>query len=48
MDESPAPIIERLEIRKYDGDPPQPGEDKQPVEIIIIDRRGEDVCQSPA
>lgn len=48
MPETPEalPIIERLEIRKYDGDPPKPGEDKAPVEIIIIDRRGEEPCRS--
>jgi hypothetical protein len=40
-------IIERIEIRKYDGDLPRPGEDKAPVEIVIIDHRGEDICPSP-
>jgi len=40
-------IIERIEIRKYDGDLPKPGEDKAPVEIVILDRREETPCLSP-
>lgn len=27
----------RYELRKYDGDPPGPGEDKAPVEVCIIE-----------
>ena len=41
------PIIERIEIRKYDGDLPRAGEHKVPVEVLVIDRRGEPICLSP-
>lgn len=28
---------ERITLKKYDGDPPQPGEDKEPVETLVIE-----------
>ena len=31
-------IHESFELKKFDGDPPKPGEDKQPVEIITGER----------
>ena len=47
MDADGTVIVERIEIRKYDGDPPGPGEEKAPVEVLVIDRRGEPICPSP-
>lgn len=29
-------VQERFQLRKWDGDPPKPGEDKPPVEIITF------------
>lgn len=28
-------VVERVEVKKYDGDPPKPGEHKEPVEVIV-------------
>ncbi|MGH7391436.1 MAG: hypothetical protein ACREM3_18545 [Candidatus Rokuibacteriota bacterium] len=38
---SPIRIKTRITVRKYEGDPPQPGEDKTPIETIIIEDDGQ-------
>ena len=37
-----ARIVERIVIAKFDGDPPTAEHPKDPVEVVTIDRRGED------
>lgn len=47
-------VTERWTIAKYDGDPPRPGEDKQPVEVVTFvvtsteDPTEDGQCHSPA
>jgi hypothetical protein len=36
-DEQPVVLQEKVVLRKYDGDPPAPGEEKEPVEVIVIE-----------
>jgi hypothetical protein len=35
-DEQPVVLQEHVTLRKFDGDPPAPGETKEPVETIVL------------
>ena len=38
--------VHRVILRKYDGDPPKDGEDKQPVETIELSEDGQIVSHT--
>ena len=37
-----AKVVERCVVEKFDGDPPTPEHPKEPVEVVICERRSDD------
>lgn len=37
------PLVERVVIEKFDGDPPTVAQPKRPVEVVVMARQGDTV-----